>query len=135
MPRGAEVEVEVDWDSTIEMNVADHDSRKSMADQDWRPARLLIFLDKSEGHHKYRLAVYRGNSLLTKHYSENGPSLSQKKVRLTTKQFSQLQLVLCSIMHSTSNRQRFGSSSPMIAILCASLPSIPVTEAFKVSHL
>ncbi|KAL8792333.1 MAG: hypothetical protein Q9195_005036 [Heterodermia aff. obscurata] len=129
MPRGAEVEV--DWDSTIEMKVAHHDSRKSMADQNWLPARLRIFLDKSEGHRKYRLAVCRGNSLLTKHYSRNGPSLSQKKVRLTTKQFSQLQLVLCSIMHSTGNRQRFGSSSPMKAILCASLPRILVAEAFK----
>lgn len=84
MPRGAEVEV--GWDSIIEMNVAHHDSQKSMADQTWRPARLRIFLDKSEVHRKYRLVVCRGNSLTTEHISGNGPSLSHKEVRLTTKQ-------------------------------------------------
>ena len=93
MLRGAEVEV--GRDSTIEMNVANFDSQKSMAHQNWIPARLRIFLDKSEVRRKYRLAVCRSNSLLTEHISGNGPSLSQKEVQLTNKQFSQLQLRLC----------------------------------------
>ena len=132
-PRDAEVEV--GWDSTIEMNVAKLDSQKSMADQNWSPARLRIFVDKSEANHTYRLAVCRSNSLHTEHTSRNFHTPSQKESRLTTKQFSQLQPGLCSIMHSARNHQRSGSSSPTKASLCASLPRILVTVASKVWYL
>ncbi|CAF9936365.1 MAG: hypothetical protein HETSPECPRED_010308 [Heterodermia speciosa] len=64
-PRGSEVEIP--WDPAIELNVANLDPQKSMADQEWLPAQLRIFLDKSDEHRTYRLTVCRGNSHLTEH--------------------------------------------------------------------
>ena len=132
-PRGSEVEIP--WDPAIELNVANLDSQKSMADQKWLPAQLRIFLDKSDEHRTYRLTVCRGNSHLTEHISKNGSSPSAKEVQLTMKQFSQLQLGLCSTMHSRSKRQRFGLSIPSKEIFCASLPRIVAPEALKVCYL
>ena len=82
-------ESEVGSEEEIELQVAEFDPQRSLADQIWFPSRVRIFLDQSGPNRKFHLKICRDNSLFTRHASRTFKAQYIENAELMTEQFSQ----------------------------------------------